>query len=60
MTHEDPTARQFEHFLDVVRFGVPPLVAVEDGLRNIEVIEAMQAAAKNGRAKGTVRSGHGN
>ncbi len=47
------------HFLDVINSGVPPRVTVEDGLRNIEVIEAIKAAAKNGRAREIVPSGQG-
>lgn len=57
VAHEDPMARQFKHFLDVIHSGVPPLVGVEDGLRNIEVIEAIQAAAKSGNAREIVRFG---
>ena len=56
VAREDPMARQFEHFLDVILSGVPPLVTVEDGLRNIEVIEAIQAAANSGSTKEIVRS----
>ncbi len=59
VAHDDPMARQFEHFLDVILSGVPPLVTGEDGLRNIEVVEAIQAAAKSGGTKEIVRSGQG-
>ena len=59
VARENPMARQFKHFLDVILSGVPPLVTVEDGLRNIEVIEAIQAAATSGCAKEIVRSGQG-
>ena len=48
--------RQFEHFLDVVLSGAAPLVTFEDGLRNIEVIDAIMAAAEGGGAVEVVRS----
>ncbi len=59
VVHEDPMVRQFNHFLDIILSGVPPLVTVEDGFRNIEVIEAVHAAAKSGGTKEIVRSGQG-
>ncbi len=56
VAHEDPMERQFEHFLDVVLSGAAPLVTFEDGLRNIEVIDAIMAAAEGGGAVEVVRS----
>ena len=48
----DPVAAQLDHFLNVIAGRVDPLVKAEDGLRNIEVLEAIKTAAKQG---GTVR-----
>ncbi len=59
MAQEAPMVRQFEHFLDVIRSGVPPLVTVEDGLRNIEVIEAIHVAARSDSAEEIVHSVQG-
>ena len=44
----DPVAEQFQHFLDVVSGTADPLVTAEDGLRNIEVLEAVKSAARSG------------
>lgn len=44
----DPVAAQFRHLLDVIAGQAIPLVTAEDGLRNIEVLEAIKRAAKTG------------
>ncbi|MEL7149737.1 MAG: Gfo/Idh/MocA family oxidoreductase [Pseudomonadota bacterium] len=44
----DPVAAQFEHFLDVIAGKAAPLVTAEDGLCNIEVLEAIKHAARSG------------
>lgn len=51
---EDPVAAQLQHFLDVIERRAEPLVRAEDGLRNIEVLEAIKTAASTG---GRVRVG---
>ncbi len=44
----DPVAAQLQHFLDVIEHRAAPLVTAEDGLRNIEVLDAIKAAARTG------------
>ncbi len=44
----DPVEAQLRHFLDVIAGQATPVVSVEDGLRNIEVLEAIKAAASSG------------
>lgn len=46
--HRDPVAAQCLHFLDVIAGKADPLVTAEDGLRNIEVLEAIKRAAQSG------------
>ena len=41
----DPVEAQLRHFLDVIDGRAAPLVNARDGLRNIEVLEALKAAA---------------
>ena len=50
----DPVEAQFRHFLEVIDGRVAPRVTAEDGLRNIEVLEAIKTAAETG---GKVRVG---
>ena len=38
---EDPIENQLNHFLDVVRNKVTPLVTLEDGYRNLLIAEAL-------------------
>ena len=45
---EDPIIGQFFHFLDVVRGVAGPLVTAEEGLRNIDVLDAIKRAASQG------------
>lgn len=44
----DPLARQLAHFCQVIRGQAQPLVSVRDGLRNLQVIEAIGDAARSG------------
>jgi predicted dehydrogenase len=41
----DPLINQIAHFADVIRGQVAPLVSAQDGLRTMQVIEAIQTAA---------------
>lgn len=52
LVREDPIQRQMEHFGAVVRGDAQPLVSARDGLRNLQVTEAIVAAATSG---GTVQ-----
>lgn len=45
----DPLAHQLAHFCQVVRGQAQPLVSVRDGLRNLQVIDAIGDAARSGR-----------
>jgi len=45
----DPLDRQLGHFCAVIRGEAEPLVTVWDGLRNLQVIEAVAEAARTGR-----------
>lgn len=49
LVHEDPIARQMEHFGAVVRGEQKPLVSVHDGLNNLRVTEAIVSAAQTGQ-----------
>ncbi len=44
----DPVATQFKHFLDVISGDAEPRVNALEGLRNIEVLEAIKTAASTG------------
>lgn len=44
----DPLQRQIAHFADVIRGEASPLVSGVDGLRTLEVIEAIHIAASSG------------
>ena len=46
---EDPLVRQIHHFAQVIRGAEAPLVSGEEGLRTLQVIEAIQEAAATGR-----------
>lgn len=39
----------FDHFSDCVRTGAQPLIPIDDGLRDLEVIEAVYESARTGR-----------
>lgn len=45
---EDPLARQIGHFVDVVRGRAEPLVSGREGLRTLEVVEAVKRSAATG------------
>ena len=45
----DPIEAQMQHFEAVIRGDALPAVTVEDGLRNLEVTEAILQAASNGQ-----------
>lgn len=45
----DPFELQFLHFLDVCR-GETPIVSAREGLRSLEVVEAIKKAARSGEA----------
>ena len=49
VAHEDPLARQMEHFGAVIRGEAAPLVSVRDGLANLRVTEAIAESALTGR-----------
>ena len=46
---EDPLVRQIHHFAQVIRGESAPLVSGEEGLRTLQVIEAIQRAAASGQ-----------
>ncbi|MEG1040811.1 MAG: Gfo/Idh/MocA family oxidoreductase [Pseudomonas sp.] len=45
----DPLQRQLAHFCQVIRGDVQPLVSVRDGLRNLQIVEAISQAALSGQ-----------
>ncbi|MGQ7844055.1 Gfo/Idh/MocA family protein [Granulosicoccus sp. 3-233] len=45
----DPLSRQLAHFVEVVRGVAEPRVSVEDGLTNLQVVEAIAQAAASGQ-----------
>lgn len=45
----DPLARQLAHFCQVIRGEQQPLVTVRDGLRNLQIVEAISSAARSGQ-----------
>lgn len=47
----DPIQDQFLHFLSVIEDGTLPLVNATDGLRNIEVLDAIKRAAASGQVE---------
>ena len=49
----DPLARQLAHFCQVIRGEVEPLVSVRDGLRNLQIVEAISEAARTGQIVST-------
>jgi predicted dehydrogenase len=48
VAHEDPLARQMEHFGAVIRGEEAPLVSVRDGLANLRVTDAIAEAVRTG------------
>ena len=49
----DPLARQLAHFCDVIRGRVTPRVSARDGLRNLQIVEAIGEAARRGSTVAT-------
>jgi len=49
----DTYANQWSHFLDVLAGSAQPLVTVADATRTLEVVEAIRAAAADGRTTDT-------
>ena len=47
--NSDPLVNQIEHFGQVIRGNVTPLISGEEGVRTMQVIEAIQSAAKTGK-----------
>ena len=45
----DPLQCQLEHFLDVIRGNSQPLVSARDGLRNLQIVEAISQSALSGQ-----------
>ncbi|MEM6383089.1 MAG: Gfo/Idh/MocA family oxidoreductase [Pseudomonadota bacterium] len=44
----DPLVRQIDHFAEVISGACQPIVSAEEGKKSLEVIEALQHAAKTG------------
>jgi predicted dehydrogenase len=53
MIRDDPLRRQIEHFGAVVRGEAQPIVSAEDGFKNLQITEAIVAAAKSGTVVAT-------
>ena len=49
VSHEDPLARQIAQFVRVIRGEEPPLVSAREGLKTLEVIDAVQRSALSGQ-----------
>jgi predicted dehydrogenase len=49
LERKDPLTVQLQHFCQVIRGKVDPLVSVRDGLQNLRVTEAILEAAKSER-----------
>lgn len=45
----DPLQRQLAHFCQVIQGRAEPLVTVRDGLRNLQIVEAISQAAHSGQ-----------
>ncbi len=48
---EDPLVRQILHFAQVIRGETTPLVSGQEGLRTLQVVEAIQRAAISGKSE---------
>ncbi|MEP3279922.1 MAG: Gfo/Idh/MocA family oxidoreductase [Stappiaceae bacterium] len=44
----DPVEEQFKHFLDVIRNDATPLVSAQEGMKNLQVLEALKNATLHG------------
>lgn len=49
----DPLQRQLAHFCQVIRGEAEPLVSVRDGLRNLQIVDAISEAARTGQIVST-------
>ena len=49
----DPLERQLAHFCQVIRGEAEPLVSVRDGLRNLQIVDAISEAARTGQIVST-------
>ena len=49
----DPLERQLAHFCQVIRGEAEPLVGVRDGLRNLQIVDAISEAARTGQIVST-------
>ncbi|MDB5928331.1 MAG: oxidoreductase-like protein [Polaromonas sp.] len=49
MVRDDPLKHQLEHFVQVIRGQVQPLVSAHDGLQNLRVTEGIAEAARTGK-----------
>ena len=45
VTRSDPLSCQLQHFLEIIRGKVEPIVSARDGLRNLQVTEAVRNSA---------------
>ena len=50
LTYEpaDPVKEQFLHFLNIIEQGTTPLVPAREGMKNLQVLDAIKAAARHG------------
>ncbi len=44
----DPVRAQFLHFLDIIENGAEPLVSASEGMKTLQVLDAIKAAARHG------------
>jgi len=49
VSREDPLVRQIAQFANVIRGKEPPLVSAREGLKTLQVIDAVQRSAPNGQ-----------
>ena len=49
MQRTDPLANQVEHFVAVIRGEATPVCSGRDGLKTLQVVEAVLEAARTGR-----------
>ncbi|MEM5471093.1 Gfo/Idh/MocA family oxidoreductase [Hoeflea sp. AS60] len=49
VSHEDPLMRQITQFARVIRGEEPPLVSAREGLKTLQVIDAVQRSAMSGQ-----------
>jgi predicted dehydrogenase len=49
LDRSDPLANQIAHFVDVIQNGVPPICSGRDGLKTLQVVDAVMDAARTGQ-----------